>query len=264
MSNRIDTLFEKKKEGILSVYFTAGYPNLEDTIPILQSLQNAGCDMVEIGMPFSDPLADGPVIQHSSTVALSNGMSIKKLLLQLKDFRKQIHLPVLLMGYMNPVVQYGIDKFCSDASAVGVDGLIIPDMPLDIYQDQYAALFKKYNLHQALLITPRTGEARIHEIEKSSGGFIYAVSSSSTTGSVSADKKKQQDYFERLKSLRLKKPVMIGFGIGNREQFQFACRYAQGGIIGTAFIKHIEQYPNLENSIPQFIQSIRHDHTVNG
>lgn len=256
MSNRIDSLFEKKKEGILSVYFTAGFPKLEDTLPIMRSLQKAGCDMIEVGMPFSDPLADGPVIQQSSTTALANGMSIRKLFSQLKDFRKEIQMPVLLMGYLNPVLQYGMDKFLSEASAIGIDGLIIPDMPLDAYTTQYASLFNKYSLHNILLITPRTSDERIREIEKTSGGFIYAVSSSATTGSSSTNKIAQQTYFERLKALKLKLPLMIGFGIGNREQFQFACRYAQGGIIGTAFIKHIEQYPDFKNSIPLFIQSI--------
>jgi len=257
MANRIDELFKTKRDRILSVYFTAGFPKLEDTVPVIKALQKSGCDMVEVGMPFSDPLADGPVIQQSSTKALANGMTIKKLLEQLKGFRGQINMPVLLMGYLNPVLQYGIEKFCAEISGIGIDGLIIPDMPLNVYNTQYNSLFEKHNLHNILLITPRTSDARIQEIEKAGSGFIYAVSSSSTTGSAAADKTAQETYFNRLKSLKLRLPVMIGFGISNHQQFQFACSYAQGGIIGTAFIKHIEQNGDLQKSIPLFIQSIR-------
>lgn len=262
MSNRIDDLFKKKAGGILSVYFTAGYPKPEDTMTILESLQEAGCDMVEIGMPFSDPLADGPVIQHSSARALAQGMTLPLLLKQLAGLRERIHIPVLLMGYLNPVMQYGVENFCRDASRIGVDGLIIPDMPLDIYKLQYAGLFHQYGLHHALLVTPRTDEKRIREIESASGGFIYAVSSSSTTGDSKADRSSQQTYFERLKSMNLSLPVMIGFGIGNRKQFHFACGYANGGIIGTAFIRHLENNPDIKTSIPAFIKSIKNDHTA--
>lgn len=255
--NRIDTLFDKKKEGVLSVYFTAGFPKLEDTLPVLKALQQAGCDMVEVGMPFSDPLADGPVIQQSSTKALANGMTTEKLLHQLKDFRKEIHIPVLLMGYLNPVLQYGMEKFCKDISTIGIDGLILPDMPLEVCDKEFKPMFEKYNLHNILLITPRTTDERIREIEKSGSGFIYAVSSSATTGSAASNKEAQQKYFERLKTLKFNLPVMIGFGISNHEQFQFACRYANGGIIGTAFIRQLEQETDIQKGISSFIQSIK-------
>lgn len=263
MSNRIDQLFQNKKGEILSVYFTAGFPSVDDTLPIIKALETAGCDMIEVGMPYSDPLADGPVIQQSSTKALANGMSIKKLLTQLKDFRQEVNIPILLMGYFNPVIQYGIEKFCSEIAAIGIDGLILPDMPVDVYTGKYKALFENYNLANILLITPRTSDERIKEIEAAGSGFIYAVSSSSTTGSAATNKAAQQDYFKRLQALKLKLPVMIGFGIGNHEQFKFACNYAQGGIIGTAFIKHLEQRSDLQKSIPSFIQSIRNDSTIN-
>jgi len=262
MHNRIDELFKIKKQKILSVYFTAGFPKLNDTVTIIQSLQDSGCDMVEIGMPFSDPLADGPVIQHSSTVALNNGMNIKTLLTHLKDIRQSVHIPLILMGYLNPVIQYGVEKFCKEASAIGIDGLIIPDMPPDVYTEQYQPLFEKYNLHHILLITPRTNDERIKEIEKTSNGFIYAVAASSTTGSAASDKTAQQAYFKRLQKMNLKLPVMIGFGISNREQFESVCSYANGGIMGSAFIKHLEQHSDLKKDIPLFIQSIKHDSTV--
>lgn len=256
MKNRIDILFENKKANILSVYFTAGYPRLNDTGTIIRALQDAGCDLIEIGIPFSDPLADGPVIQQSGNVALQNGMTLFKLFEQLNDIRKDIHIPLILMGYLNPVMQYGIEKFCVDAATTGIDGIILPDMPPDIYEKQYQLLFKKYNLHHIMLVTPRTNETRIRYIEKLAGGFIYAVASSATTGSANNDNSMQLDYFNRLKQMNLKLPVMAGFGIGNRQQFQFVCNHLQGGIIGSAFIKQLDKNPALESGITQFIKSI--------
>jgi tryptophan synthase alpha chain len=260
MTNRIDQLFTNKKGGILSVYFTAGFPQLEDTVTIIRSLQDAGCDMIEIGIPFSDPLADGPVIQHSGSIALSHGMNLKTLLSQLKDIRQTISIPLLLMGYLNPIMQYGFDDFCREAEAIGIDGLIIPDLPPDIYDKQYKTLFQKHNLHNIMLVTPRTEETRIREIAAAGGGFIYAVATSSTTGSSTPDTYAQSDYFKQLRDMQLQLPVMAGFGISDHDRFMQVCSYIPGGIIGSAFIKHIDKHRDLHTSIPSFIQSILYDH----
>ncbi len=256
MRNRIDTLFETKKDKILSVYFTAGYPQLNDTIEIIDALQSSGCDMIEIGIPFSDPLADGPVIQHSGNVALANGMNLKKLFKQLQHVREQIHIPLILMGYMNPVMQYGFEKFCADAAAIGIDGLILPDLPPDVYEKQYQQLFLQHGLHNIMLVTPRTDEPRIRYLEKLGSGFMYVVASSATTGSATNDNAGQVTYFNKLNGLKLKLPLMAGFGIGNRQQFQFVCNHLNGGIIGSAFIKHFDNNIPVSVSIPKFIQSL--------
>lgn len=254
--NRIDQLFASKQTGILNIYCTAGFPALEDTLPVMTALQAHGADMIELGMPFSDPLADGPVIQDSSTRALQNGMSLKKLFAQLKDFRKNIHVPVILMGYLNPVMQFGIEQFLQQCAATGVDGLILPDLPMQEYEQEYRPLFEKYGLHLIFLVTPETSEARIRQIDALSKGFVYAVSSSSTTGK-DKDMKGQQAYFERLKALQLKNPVLIGFGIKDKPTFDAACAYSNGAIIGTAFIKAVENAKDLDGTIKQFIQSVK-------
>jgi len=254
--NRIDQLFASKQTGILNIYCTAGFPALEDTLPVMTALQAHGADMIELGMPFSDPLADGPVIQDSSTRALQNGMSLKKLFTQLKDFRKNIHVPVILMGYLNPVMQFGIEQFLQQCAATGVDGLILPDLPMQEYEQEYRPLFEKYGLHLIFLVTPETSEARIRQIDALSNGFVYAVSSSSTTGK-DKDMKGQQAYFERLKALQLKNPVLIGFGIKDKPTFDAACAYSNGAIIGTAFIKAVENAKDLDGTIKQFIQSVK-------
>lgn len=254
--NRIDQLFASKQTGILNIYCTAGFPALEDTLPVMTALQAHGADMIELGMPFSDPLADGPVIQDSSTRALQNGMSLKKLFAQLKDFRKDIHVPVILMGYLNPVMQFGIEQFLQQCAATGVDGLILPDLPMQEYEQEYRPLFEKYGLHLIFLVTPETSEARIRQIDALSKGFVYAVSSSSTTGK-DKDMKGQQAYFERLKTLQLKNPVLIGFGIKDKPTFDAACAYSNGAIIGTAFIKAVENAKDLDGTIKQFIQSVK-------
>ena len=254
--NRIDQLFASKQTGILNIYCTAGFPALEDTLPVMTALQAHGADMIELGMPFSDPLADGPVIQDSSTRALQNGMSLKKLFTQLKDFRKNIHVPVILMGYLNPVMRFGIEQFLQQCAATGVDGLILPDLPMQEYEQEYRPLFEKYGLHLIFLVTPETSEARIRQIDALSKGFVYAVSSSSTTGK-DKDMKGQQAYFERLKALQLKNPVLIGFGIKDKPTFDAACAYSNGAIIGTAFIKAVENTKDLDGTIKQFIQSVK-------
>lgn len=255
--NRINKLFQDKKENILSVYFTAGFPNLNDTTTIISELGKNGVDMIEIGMPFSDPLADGPTIQRSSEIALENGMTIKLLFEQLKNFRKGTsELPLILMGYLNPVLQYGVEQFCKDASALGISGVIIPDLPLQEYLDEYKSIFEKYNLKNIFLITPQTSEARIRLIDEHSGGFIYVVSSASTTGRKNEIGMNQETYFERIKEMKLKNPIVIGFGIHNQQTFSKACEYANGAIIGSAFIKAVEKSDDLKKDIGDFVNDI--------
>ena len=234
--NRIDQKFRENKK-LLSIYFSAGFPNLEDTVPILKKLQTAGVDMVEIGLPFSDPLADGPTIQASSTQAIRNGMTTKKLFSQLEGIRKHITIPLVLMGYFNPMMQYGIEKFCSRCETIGIDGIIIPDLPVDVYHENYKALFDKHGLYNMFLITPQTSEARIKYIDKVSNGFIYMVSSASVTGAKSTFGNTQTEYFKRIASLKLKTPTVIGFGISNQETYKIACDQSKGAIIGSAFIQ---------------------------
>lgn len=256
MNNRINKLFQEKKERILSVYFTAGYPNLEDTVPVIQELVKNGVDLIEIGMPFSDPVADGPVIQHSSLIALKNGMSIRKLFEQLKDIRQTVDIPLILMGYINPVLQYGVEAFCQKCKEIGIDGLIIPDLPMDVYQEEFKAIFEASNLHNIFLITPQTSEKRLQQIDEASSGFIYMVSSNATTGAKSSVSDFQKEYFERINSSGLKNPRLIGFGISNAETFANACQYASGAIIGSAFVKALEDDLPLSEKISRFINSI--------
>lgn len=256
MSNRIDQLFAGKQTGNLNIYCTAGFPQLNDTLPVMTALQKYGADMIELGMPFSDPLADGPVIQESSTRAIANGMGLKVLFEQLKGFRDSIHVPVLLMGYLNPVLLYGIEEFCKKCAEVGVDGLILPDLPMDEYVNEYRPVFEKYGLHLVFLVTPETSEARIRKIDEVSRGFIYAVSSSSTTGT-DKDMGHQQAYFERLEKLQLKNPIMIGFGVKDKATFAAACAHSNGAIIGTAFIRAIENATNIDTAIKDFISSVK-------
>ena len=234
--NRIDQKFEEDKK-LLSIYFSAGHPNLDDTVPILNALQSSGVDMVEIGLPFSDPLADGPTIQESSTQALKNGMTTETLFNQLEGIRKSIHIPLVLMGYFNPMMQYGIEKFCARCQAIGIDGLIIPDLPVDVYHEQYKPLFDQYGLYNMFLITPQTSEERIRYIDSVSSGFIYMVSSASVTGAKSDFGAEQASYFERIAQLGLNTPTVVGFGISNAATFQAATQHSKGAIIGSAFIK---------------------------
>lgn len=251
----IRKLFAEKKENILSIYFTAGFPHLNDTEIILESLQKHGAGMVEIGMPYSDPLADGPVIQNSSMKALQNGMTIKTLFEQLKNNKSEIKIPLILMGYLNPVLQYGFEKFCKEANTVGISGIIIPDIPIDEYETEYKNIFEKYSLNFISLITPETSEERIRKIDSISNGFIYAVSSSSITGS-DTNMVAQRTYFEKIKNMNLKNKVMIGFGIKDHETFTQACKYAAGAIIGTAYIKAIENTADIDDATQKFLNSI--------
>lgn len=252
--NRIDQKFKENKK-LLSIYFSAGYPNLNDTIPILKSLQASGVDMVEIGLPFSDPLADGPTIQKSSTKALQNGMTTEILFNQLENIRGHINIPLVLMGYFNPIMQYGIEKFCKRCQANGIDGLIIPDLPVDVYHKDYKDLFVQYDLYNMFLITPQTPDSRIHYIDEVSNGFIYMVSSSSVTGAKSTIGDIQMDYFNRISEMNLKTPTIVGFGISNKETYNASIIHSKGVIIGSAFIKFLEE--KGVQKIDDFIKSIR-------
>jgi tryptophan synthase alpha chain len=256
--SRIEKLFANKKKDVLNVYFTAGYPFLDSTVPVMKSLQDAGADMIELGMPYSDPLADGPVIQASATKALVNGMTLKLLFEQLKQFRTQVHVPVLLMGYMNPILQFGFEAFCREANAAGVDGLILPDLPMYEYEKEFGPIIKRHGLDFVFLVTPETEEERIKKLDELSSGFLYAVSSSSTTGK-NASLDEQEKYFERLQSMKLKNPVLIGFGIKDKESFSKACSNANGAIIGTAFIRVLggASRSDLPALVSKFVKSIR-------
>ena len=254
MINRIDKKFQEDKK-LLSIYFSAGHPSLEDTVPILKKLQAAKVDMVEIGLPFSDPLADGPTIQESSTQALSNGMTTDKLFSQLENIREYINIPLVLMGYFNPMMQFGIEKFCKCCESIGIDGLIIPDLPVDIYHDKYKILFDKHGLYNMFLITPQTPEKRIRYIDKVSNGFIYMVSSASVTGAKNTFGDSQKDYFKRISGMRLSSPTVVGFGISNASTYSTAIEHSNGAIIGSAFIKFLED--KGVNKIADFISSIR-------
>jgi tryptophan synthase alpha chain len=257
--NRLKRLFENKAKSVLSVYFTAGYPLLHDTSTIIKALADNGADIIEIGMPFSDPLADGPVIQKSNDVALKNGMNLRLLFDQLSDIRKETDIPLLFMGYINPVLQYGMRKFCSMCEKTGVDGLILPDLPMYIYLNEYRELFEKHGLSAVFLVAPETSEERIGEIDRISTGFIYVVSSSSTTGAKEDIERKQIEYFRRIKSLGLKNPTLIGFGISSNRTFTRACEFGNGAIIGSAFIKALENKElNLEERVKTFIYKIKH------
>lgn len=253
--NRIDQLFSKKHNNVLNIYCTAGYPSLNDTLPVMQALEAAGADMVELGMPFSDPLADGPVIQASSTKAIANGMSIKKLFEQLKDVRASVNLPIILMGYINPVLQFGVENFLQHCADTGVDGIILPDLPMQEFEEEYKPLFVKYGIHLIFLVTPETSEERIRKIDSLSKGFVYAVSSSSTTGK---DKsfEGQQAYFEKIKKLQLKNPVLIGFGIKDKATFEAAGAYSNGAIIGSAFVKALEAGSDIAGTVDKFVKGI--------
>jgi tryptophan synthase alpha chain len=257
VKNRIETLFEKKKSGILSIYFTAGFPKLNDTANIVDWLGNAGADIVEVGIPFSDPVADGPTIQGSNKIALDNGISLKMIFHQLADIREKVSIPIILMGYINPVLQYGLEAFCEQCAKVGVDGLILPDLPIQEYLDGYKSIFNKYGLINIFLITPQTSEARIREIDANSRGFIYMVSSASTTGAKGDITDTQIKYFERIKSMNLENPTLIGFGISNKETFDHACTHASGAIIGSAFINILKNTTNPERDIVSFIKEIK-------
>ena len=248
----------KHKEAILSIYATAGYPQLNDTVEVLKRLQASGVDMIEVGLPFSDPLADGPTIQESSTTALENGMSTEVLFEQLEGIREHIHIPLIVMGYFNPVLQYGVEAFCQKCQAVGIDGVILPDLPLEIYQREYQVIFERYGLSMIFLITPQTSDERISAIEAASSTFIYMVSSASTTGKVNGFSDENRAYFKRIADMNLKVPTVVGFGIADAETFQQATAFSKGAIIGSAFIRHLKQQG--VDQIAHFIHSLKPSH----
>lgn len=260
--SRIKNTIGEKGKNILNVYCTAGYPHLHSTVDVIKALQENGADIIELGMPYSDPLADGPVIQHSSSVALANGMTMKILFEQLKELRKDPALekadggiPMILMGYMNPVLQYGFEKFCTDAAAAGIDGLILPDLPEYEFETEYGPIIKKHGLDFIFLVTPETSDERVKKLDSLSSGFLYAVSSSSTTGT---DKKggNIEGYLKRLKDMKLSNPVLVGFGIRDKNSFDAACRQADGAIIGSAYIKALENSPDVNAATKYFLSSI--------
>lgn len=253
--NRLEELFTRKKERVLNVYCTAGYPQLESTVKVMKALQDNGADLIELGMPYSDPLADGPVIQASGSKALENGMSIEVLFQQLKDFRKEIYVPVILMGYMNPVLQFGFEKFCQYCADAPIDGLILPDLPEHEYETEYGAIIQRYGLDFIFLVTPETSEERIKKLDSLSRGFLYAVSSSSITGS-DKDFSPVETYLERLQKLQLKNPILVGFGIKDKTTFNTACKNANGAIIGSAYIKTLENTDDVEAATKTFLESI--------
>ncbi len=255
--NRIDKCFKDKKQDILSIYFTAGFPALNDTRRVIKALDKSGADMIEIGMPFSDPVADGPVIQKSSKKALDNGMNLSLLFEQLNDLREITEMPVILMGYLNPVFKMGMERFLEKCSEVGVDGLILPDFPPEEYEELYKDKFEQYGICNILLITPQTSENRIRKIDELSKGFVYMVSSYSTTGVKDGFGDRQINYFERIQNMELKNPSLVGFGISTRETYSLACKYSNGAIIGTAFIKAIEKDGKLDDKVESFIKAIR-------
>lgn len=254
--NRIHYLFNNKQERVLSIYFTAGFPHLEDTIPVMEAIQAGGADIIEIGVPYSDPIADGPTIQDSNKIALENGISMKKLFEQLKGFRAKIHIPVVLMGYLNPIIQFGMEDFCKKCKEVGIDGLIVPDLPMQQYLDEFKSLFEEYGLVNTFLISPQTSEKRIREIDENTDGFIYMVSSHSITGAKSGISEEQITYFKRVQDMNLKNPRLIGFGISDAETFTTASSYSHGAIIGSAFIKKIKESQNQSQDIQDYIQSV--------
>lgn len=255
--NTLQQKLNNKKENLLTIYFTAGYPELNDTGTIIKELEAAGADIIEVGMPFSDPVADGPTIQASSLKALQNGMSIKVLLQQLKAIKSEVNIPILLMGYINPIWKYGVEKFMADCEEAGVSGLILPDIPLNEFKTDYEALYKKHNLSSVFLVTPQTSDERIRAYDEACTGFIYMVSSASTTGAnKTVDVEKQIAYYNRVKNLNLKNPTQIGFNIKDKASFDRACRYANGGIIGSAFIKKLSEEGDLKVKVREFVKEL--------
>jgi len=253
--SRLSTLFDHQKSNVLNVYCTAGFPHLHSTLEVMQSLQKNGANIIELGMPYSDPLADGEVIQQSSHIALENGMTISTLFEQLKEMRNTIHIPVVLMGYLNPILQYGIEAFCQKAREVGIDGFILPDVPLIEFENQYQALFHKYGLDFIFLVTPETKEDRVLKLDSLSSGFLYAVSSSATTGK-DTDFNKVAEYLQKLQALSLKNPLLVGFGIKDKASFDAVNQYAQGAIIGSAYIKELSKGNSIEVTTETFLKQV--------
>ncbi|MGP1435907.1 MAG: tryptophan synthase subunit alpha [Phocaeicola sp.] len=257
--NRITKLFQEQKRNILSVYFCAGYPQLDSTVNVIKALEKVGIKIIEIGIPFSDPMADGPVIQQASTVALKNGMTLSHLFSQLKDIRKEVHIPLIFMGYLNPIIQYGFENFCRSSKEVGVDGIILPDLPFKDYQNKFQPIVEKYDLKMIMLITPETSEERIRLIDQNTNGFIYMVSSAAITGAQKDFNEEKLAYFHRINAMNLKNPRMIGFGISNKQTYQSAMDNAAGAIIGSKFIALLEkENGNAEEAAKCLLDELRH------
>ena len=256
MNNRIDKLFSEKQSDVLSIYFTAGYPSLDDTLTILKNLDKAGVDLVEIGLPFSDPLADGPVIQHSSEQALRNGMTVARIFDQLKDMRQHINLPIVLMGYLNPILRYGVERFLAKCAAIGIDGIIVPDLPLAYYQSHFKTYCDQYKVVNIMLISKDTSVERVRQIDQNTRGFLYLVSSNGTTGA-NKSLENQQDYYKNIQKLGLKHPTLIGFGIRDKQTYELTNKYSAGAIIGTAFVKYIGKHGISADAIKNFVNHIR-------
>lgn len=255
--NRINQLFEKQTEKILSIYFCAGYPTLEGTVPTIQALEKNGVSLIEIGIPFSDPMADGPVIQNAATMALRNEMSLKTLFGQLQNIRQTVKIPLILMGYLNPIMQYGFESFCKSCVEVGVDGIIIPDLPFKDYKETYRTIAEKYDLRIIMLITPETSDERIRFIDNNTDGFIYMVSSAATTGAQKSFNEKKVDYFKRIDGMHLHNPRLVGFGISNKATFDAACEYSRGGIIGSKFVTLLNECKDPEEAIIKLKQALK-------
>jgi tryptophan synthase alpha chain len=252
--NRINRLFDSGQKNILSVYFTAGYPRFDDTLTVIEELEKQGADMIEIGIPFSDPMADGPVIQQSGTAALNNGMTLKKLFAQLENIRDKVNIPLIMMGYLNPVMQYGMEAFCRECSKTGIDGVIIPDLPFNDYMESFKTLGKRYGIEFIMLITPETSEERIRLIDENTSGFIYMVSTASTTGAKDSFDEKTLNYFRRIDTMNLKNPRLIGFGISNKTTLDAAFANASGAIIGSEFIRLLGSEQSVESAVAKLMR----------
>jgi tryptophan synthase alpha chain len=255
--NRLTQLFQNQTHQILSIYFTAGYPNLGDTIPILTALENHGIDLAEIGIPFSDPMADGPAIQKSAGDALHNGMSLKLLFEQLKNVRATLQMPLIMMGYLNPIMQYGFEKFCKSCEEVGIDGVIIPDLPFADYLANYKTIAKRHNLKMIMLITPETSETRIRLIDEHTEGFIYMVSSASTTGAQQSFDQSKQDYFTRVAGMKLRNPLLVGFGISNKVTLDAASEHTNGAIVGSKFIQLLGEFETPDEAVTELLKALK-------
>ncbi|WP_239063719.1 tryptophan synthase subunit alpha [Bacteroides sp. 51] len=253
--NRINQLFNSNKKDLLSIYFCAGTPTLNGTTEVIKTLEKNGVSMIEIGIPFSDPMADGIVIQNAATEALRNGMSLNLLFEQLQDIRKDVNIPLLFMGYLNPIMKYGFERFCKQCATCGIDGVIIPDLPFKDYQEEYRAIAEQYNIKIIMLITPETSEERVREIDENTDGFIYMVSSAATTGAQKDFDTQKQTYFKRIQDMKLRNPLMVGFGISNKATFEAACKHASGAIVGSKFVTLLEEEKDPEKAI----KALKHD-----
>ncbi|HCO67176.1 MAG TPA: tryptophan synthase subunit alpha [Dysgonomonas sp.] len=254
--NRIKELFEKKQKNILSIYFTAGFPHLYDTVDIIKELEKNGIDSIEIGIPFSDPMADGPTIQESGTIALKNGMTLNKLFEQLADIRKDVRIPLIMMGYLNPIMQYGFENFCKKCKEIGLDGIIIPDLPFDDYMKEYKSVAEKYDIKVIMLITPETSDERIRLIDDNTDGFIYMVSSAATTGAQKSFNEQKQAYFKKINGMNLRNPRLIGFGISNKATLEAAQENSSGAIIGSKFITLLKDSESIKEAVQELKRSL--------